>query len=327
MKKFKTKTLPVLLLTLVLLLCAAFALFPKHRTTAGAQPLNKRVAYISQTPIPAIEQSFLQQNFIDYDIYYLTYGDNTEKLIEKTQEYMNGAFDAIVFDLELWLPDNGTFDETLETCRDAGIATMLICAENETYLTTGYSYYPLFDIVRNVSQFQNIETSRGGYIRFIQGTVTKIAKDYDTEQTINILVAYDFYDYYEVRGFGDFIDSLKRELKNQEINNYRIIVPRDWLNQNNSEFRVIDSSGNVSFAAFGSGEDIYTTYGGEQLCAMKVIPTDDYFQSEYLNSAYYSTYNYDNNFQVYGIIQNLNFRFSPYSTNCPTEIKIGRAHV
>ena len=109
-------------------------------------------------------------------------------------------------------------------------------------------------------------------------------------------------------------------MKNQEIKNYRIIVPRDWLNQNNSEFRVIDSSGNVSFAAFGSGEDIYTTYGGEQLCAMKVIPTDDYFQSEYLNSAYYSTYNYDNNFQVYGIIQNLNFRFSPYSTNCPTEI-------
>ena len=318
MKKLKTKTFPVLLLTLVLLLCAAFALFPKHRTTAGAQPLNKRVAYISQTPITAIEESFLQQNFTEYDRCFFTYNDDLEKIAQKTEEYIAAAYDVIIFDLEVLLPEDEVFGETLNTCKDTGIATMLICAENETYLTTGYSYYPLFDIVRNVSQFQNIETSRGGYIRFIQGTVSKIAKDYDTEQTINILIAYDFYDYYEVRGFGDFIDSLKRELKNQEINNYRIIVPRDWLNQNNSEFRVIDSSGNVSIAAFGSGEDI--TYGGEQLCALTPIPVDSYFQSAYLNSAYYSTYNYDGNFTVYGIIQNLNFTLDPFSTNCPIQI-------
>ena len=84
MKKLKTKTFPVLLLTLVLLLCAAFALFPKHRTTAGAQPLNKRVAYISQTPITAIEESFLQQNFTEYDRCFFTYNDDLEKIAQKT---------------------------------------------------------------------------------------------------------------------------------------------------------------------------------------------------------------------------------------------------
>lgn len=306
MKKTKNKILPALLLTLVMLACAAFPLFTQRATAkAEADEIQPRtVGYISQTEIPAVPESFWQTNTAGYRMEFLTDAPSVFSYFEAiASDVIYDGYEVIVLDLQVTLyteDELGGFLSRFYSDPEEGVLRqkfVLICAESEEAIEE-LPYKGYFSYIKTVSVFKQLSEIE----KFLEATAEDIVTRYG--EGVTILIDAGFMQTYDW-----FVEALINRLG---LKQYRILVQQQ---SGLLTFKVYssDKNENETTVSFNRGSEI----GGKQrlTCAIQRIPTNLAF-SNALNEIYQN----DPYMKAYAIIQNLSFQIVSDPDLCPVEI-------